>query len=163
MKKLMTSVGMMDGLEERLHEIISEFRLKANHGDQMKVPSIHFQYLPPKQQRSKEILDPDFPHVIIRYLGEKRNKEGQTTSSVRLIAGAYNEDHHTGIRDILNILTRIRNELNRSPFFGAFSIDVDSLEIEIPEEQYKPEWVGLLSVNIVIPTMQTEGGIHFDD
>jgi hypothetical protein len=157
----MTSIGLMDQLEEKIHQIINEFRLQANHGEQKIKPAVHVQYLSPKKPKKQEEMEPDFPHVIIRYLGEMV-AGGFNRVSVSLIAGVYNQDHQVAFRDILNVLTRIKNELMRQPIIGAFELNFEDIEIEVPEEQYFPEWVGVMSLKFNTPTVQAEGGIGIE-
>jgi hypothetical protein len=71
------------------------------------------------------------------------------------------DDHQIGFRDVLNVLTRIRNEMLKQPIFGSFQLEEEGLSIQIPEEQYAPEWVGYIAAEYIIPKVQNEGGLPY--
>jgi hypothetical protein len=159
MANLMTSIGLMDVLTEKIEQWVAQYRLETTHQGVRKSPQVRQQFLPPKKRKEEEII-PDYPHVIIRYLGE-RIKDGTNRAKIHIIAGTVCDDHQVGFRDVLNVLTRIRNEMLKQSTFGAFELEEEGLSIEIPEEQYAPEWVGYIAAEYIIPTVQNEGGLPY--
>ncbi|WJQ12759.1 hypothetical protein QT238_11260 [Geobacillus stearothermophilus] len=159
MSYLMTSVGLVDALTERIEQWVSQYNLQTTHQGVRKAPEVRQQYLPPKRRKEDQDV-PDFPHVIVRYVGE-RVKGGVNRVQIHIIVGTVCDDPQVGFRDVLNVLTRIRNEMLRQPVFGAYQLNDEGLSIDIPEEQYAPEWVGYITAEYMMPTVQSEGGIMY--
>ncbi|MCL6456494.1 MAG: hypothetical protein K6T85_00665 [Gorillibacterium sp.] len=157
MSQLMTSVGLIDTLTDMIKRWVSEYRLETTHKGERKAPQVRQQFLPPKK-REQEI--PDYPHVIVRYIGE-RIKNDTNRVQIHIIAGTVCDDHEVGFRDVLNVLTRIRNEMLKQPSFKAFQLEEEGLAIEILEEQYAPEWVGYIAAEYIAPKVQNEGGFPY--
>lgn len=159
MSGLLTSIGLIDVLTEKIKQWIAEFNLETIHQEVRKPPQVRQQFLPPKQRKEEQEI-PDFPYVIIRYV-EERVKDNKNRVRLHIIAGTVCNDHELGFRDVLNVLTRIRNEMQRNPVMGPFELDEEGLSIHIPEEQFAPEWVGYIAAEYIIPTVQDEGGLRY--
>lgn len=157
MSQLMTSVGLIDTLTDMIKQWVSEYRLETSHRGERKAPQVRQQFLPPKK-REQEI--PDYPHVIVRYIGERIKNETNRVQ-IHIIAGTVCDDHDVGFRDVLNVLTRIRNEMLKQKTFQAFELEEEGLAIEIPEEQLAPEWVGYIAAEYITPKVQSEGGFLY--
>jgi glycosidase len=159
MDGLRTSVGLVDQLTELIKKWVSEFRLKSPHNSLLKAPHIYTQFLPPKTRKEEE-ENPNFPHIIIRYVREEI-RNGVNYAEIRIIAGTVDADNENGFRDVLNVLTRIRNEMLKQSPIGVFELQTEGLAIEIPEEQYEPHWVGYINAKYSMPTVQNEGGLSY--
>jgi hypothetical protein len=159
MDGLMTSVGLVDQLTERIKKWVSEFRLQTPHNSFLKAPNVYTQFINPKTRKEEE-ENPNFPHIIIRYIREEI-RNGVNYAEIHIIAGTVDEDHENGFRDVLNVLTRIRNEMLKQPIIGAFELNKEGLSIEIPEEQLETHWVGYINAKYSIPTVQNEGGLPY--
>ncbi|QPA33430.1 hypothetical protein [Thermaerobacillus caldiproteolyticus] len=159
MSSLMTSIGLIDTLTEKIKQWVTQYRLETTHRGVRKPPQVRQQFLPPKKRKEEQEI-PDYPHVIVRYVRE-RIKDGTNLVQIHIIAGTVCDDHEVGFRDVLNVLTRIKNEMLKQPTFGAFQIEEEGLSIDIPEEQYAPEWVGYIVAEYIIPKVQNEGGLPY--
>jgi hypothetical protein len=159
MESRMTSVGLIDTLTEKIEQWVAQYSLETTHQGVRKPPQVCQQFLPPKKRKEEQEI-PDYPHVIIRYLGE-RIKNGTNRVKIHIIAGTVCDDHQVGFKDVLSVLTRIRNEMLKQPVFGAFQLEEEGLSIEIPEEQYAPEWVGYIAAEYITPKVQNEGGLPY--
>ncbi len=156
MKYAMTPIGLVDALEDKIKEIIKNFDLKfkaegTNDGG-TKVPQVSTHYLPDKKRDQETTPEPDYPHVIIRFIEEKHN-----TALVHIIAGTYEPDSTKGWRDPLNILTRIKQELIKEGTLASFSLVESSYTTELFEDQVVPQWVALSTVKFEIPHPSIEG------
>jgi hypothetical protein len=159
MESRMTSVGLIDELTKKIDKWVFLYSLETTHQGVRKPPQVRQQFLPPKKRKGAQEI-PDYPHVIIRYLGE-RIKNGTNRVKIHIIAGTVCDDHEVGFKDVLSVLTRIRNEMLKQPVFGAFQLEEEGLSIEIPEEQYAPEWVGYIAAEYITPKVQNEGGLPY--
>jgi hypothetical protein len=159
MDNLMTSIGLIDTLTEKIEQWVAQYRLETTHQGDRKPPQVWQQFLPPKKRKEEQEI-PDYPHVIIRYV-EERIKNGTNRVLIHIIAGTVCDDHQVGFRDVLNVLTRIRNEMLKQPVFGSFQLEEEGLSIQIPEEQYAPEWVGYIAAEYSAPKVQNEGGLPY--
>ncbi|WP_062678890.1 hypothetical protein [Parageobacillus toebii] len=159
MDNLMTSIGLIDALTEKIERWVTQYNLETTHQGVRRPPQVRQQFLPPKKRKEEQEI-PDYPHVIIRYV-EERIKNGENRALIHIIAGTVCDDHQIGFRDVLNVLTRIRNEMLKQPIFGSFQLNEEGLSIQIPEEQYAPEWVGYIAAEYIIPKVQNEGGLPY--
>lgn len=147
----MTPIVLVDTLVDFIKPFVRDFVLQTNvEGAEHKAPEVMCGYLPEKVATAKQ-KKPDFPHVIVRYL----NDDG-SVATVHIIAGTYSEDPQHGWRDCMNIITRIKQALQKTPTIGAFRIQAE-MKTELPEEQPFPEWIALLTLTVEIPQAQEEG------
>lgn len=151
----MTPILLVDTLIDVIKAAVTNFDLDANVSGIKKAPQVISGYLKEKKPGQKQD-PPDFPYVIVRYL-EDTDNENESTATVRIISGTYSEDEQNGWRDCMNVITRIKQELLKKRSFGPFRIEYP-LKTELPEEQPYPEWVAMLTLNVVIPQVQEEGG-----
>ncbi|MDT3416169.1 hypothetical protein QO009_002037 [Brevibacillus aydinogluensis] len=150
----MTPIVMLDQLVERLKSIVSNFELPSNVEGVKKAPQVLAGYLPEKRQNQDQ---PDLPYVIARFLGDNETDE-QATATVKIIVGTYSKDQKDGWRDTLNVLTRIKQELLARPVFGGSFLVARPIKTELPEEHPYPEWWGTITLDVIIPQMEEEGG-----
>jgi len=155
----MTLIVLVDELVKFIGTVVAEFELQSNVPEVKKAPQIVPGWL--KEKKPGQQQDPpDFPYVIVRYLEDTGNNDGDM-ATVRIIAGTYSEDVQDGWRDCMNVLTRIKEALLKQRFVGkAFRVEYP-IKTELPEEQPYPEWVAFMTLNISIPSVQEEGG-YFD-
>ncbi|MGF9822625.1 hypothetical protein ABE430_08900 [Brevibacillus agri] len=152
----MTPIIMLDRLVEHLQAITENFELQSNVTGITKAPQVIAGYLPEKKPVQKQNV-PDFPYVIVRYLQEEDDNDG-VIASVKIIVGTYSQDAQDGWRDPLNILTRIKQDLLARPVFGeSFRVE-KPIKTELPEEQPFPEWWGAITLQVIMPQMEEEGG-----
>lgn len=151
----MTPIVLVDELVQFIKTVVKEFVLNSNVTGIRKEPQVIGGYLGEKKP-GQDQNPPDYPYVVVRYLEDEDNGQ-QDTAIVRIIAGTYSEDAANGWRDALNVLTRIKYALLKQKFFGPFKVEYP-VKMELPEEQPFPEWVALMTVNVVIPRTEEEGG-----
>lgn len=153
-----TSIDLVDMLKEEIEKIVSEFTLNCNIEGRQKSPQVTTQYLPEKKRKSEQD-DPDFPHVIVRFVEEKV-EQGQNIVEIHIIAGTYGYDPQVCWRDVVNVLTRIKVELCKKPLLSSFELIQDSYRTVFPEEQPFPEWVAYSIVKYRTPSIQSEEGLQ---
>ncbi len=150
----MTPIALVDMLVDFLKNRVSEFCLGTNvPGAEPKAPQVIAGYLPEKKPNEKQD-PPDIPHVIVRYLEDDNEEEGEL-AKVRVITATYSKEETHGWRDTLNMATRIKMEVEKREFFGAYQ--VLSIKRELPEEQPFPVWIALLTITLRAPQVVQEG------
>ncbi|AKS37415.1 hypothetical protein NP92_02850 [Anoxybacillus gonensis] len=159
MEYIMTNIGLVDALKERIESIVREFSLSCNVEGKQKAPQVATQYLPEKKRKEEQDV-PDFPHVIVRFIEEK-SQNGQDVVEVHIIAGTYGYDPQTCWKDVMNVLNRIKLELRKQPLIGPFELIQDSYRTVLPEEQPFPEWIAYSVAQFIVPRIQNEGGIPY--
>jgi hypothetical protein len=153
----MTPIIMLDRLVERIEAIVSNIELPSNLEGVKTAPRVVAGYLPEKKPTQKQD-PPDIPYVIVRFL-EANETNQNATATVKVIVGTYSKDTQDGWRDTLNVLTRIKQELLARPVFGGSFLVDRPIKTELPEEHPYPEWWGSLTLNVIVPLMEEEGGI----
>ncbi|MBO8136800.1 MAG: hypothetical protein H0Z40_01475 [Desulfotomaculum sp.] len=152
----MTPILLVDKLVEFIETVVTEYNLATNVNGIYKKPQVVAGYLNEKKPRQQQ-EPPDYPFIIVRYIKDEDTGE-QNTATVKVYIGTYSEDIQNGWRDCMNVATHIKQALLKEKFIGkAFIIDYP-VKTEMPEEQSYPEWFAILTLNVVIPQTQEEGG-----
>ncbi|KAB8126909.1 hypothetical protein F9U64_18995 [Gracilibacillus oryzae] len=154
----MTPILLVDALVKRIKQIVHDFDLETKKDDLTKTPEVYAGYLPPKLKSREE---DDFPYILVRFLTESDNEND--VASIRLIIGTFSEDEQDGWRDPLNIATRIKIALKKSPALDSFSLR-DRIKIELFEEQPYPYWFAMMDMDFDMPQVQldwSENGLDY--
>ncbi|MFY0545456.1 hypothetical protein [Brevibacillus sp. H7] len=152
----MTPNLLVDELIKFIEPVVANFDLESNVKGIRKSPQVIGGYLEEKKPQQRQET-PDFPYVIVRYL-EDDDTDESNIASVRIIAGTYSEDEQNGWRDCMNVVTRIKQALLEQPIIGERFRVQKPMKTQLPEEQPFPEWMALLTVQVVIPQTEEEGG-----
>lgn len=154
-----TILAMVTSNAKFLQEKLSNMRLLTKNGTE-KAPTVHEGSLPPKvnTRRGEEIENDDYPFVIVRFLDEEDEINGDCLANFRIIIGTYNEDEQNGWKDVASVINRIKIELKRTKFIGSGEL-VGKIESAIFEEQRKPTWHGIMDVSFQLPQVQLETGV----
>lgn len=107
--------------------------------------------LSPSFQKAKS----HFPYVLLRCIEEKNKINDSDEVSIRGIVGAYDPDGYTGWKDVVNIATRLKQELIKNKNHTQFLIK-DEIVFILFEEQSYPFWYGVLDLKFYIPQMKPE-------
>ncbi|MDT8901837.1 hypothetical protein [Anaeroselena agilis] len=141
---------MIDELVVHIKKLTTTLQFTTPKGAH-RAPQVVDGYLPPKDPKNHNTTE-DFPYVIVRYLSDETDEEG-ATAQVKVICGVYSDDDRQGWRDLLNLMSSIKTFLLSNRLFGGcFSVELP-LKREIPEEQPVPEWQGVLTLNVSIPSI----------
>ncbi|MEC1744122.1 hypothetical protein [Schinkia azotoformans] len=145
---------LVDKFKTFVEQVVQNYALETNQETE-KVPQVLTGFLPSK----RSAYGPDFPFVIVRALKGSDASE-QSTVTIRLYIGTYSEDEKNGWRDVTNIIERIRTEILKQRVIGKkFKVELP-IEFEIPEEQPIPEWFGFMTLQVIVPQVQDEGGFR---
>ncbi|QGQ95865.1 hypothetical protein EHS13_13760 [Paenibacillus psychroresistens] len=156
----MTPIILIDSLIAFVEMAVVNFELQSNNPDIKKAPQVLGGYLDEKKPGPKQD-PPDFPYVIIRYLEDDDQQDGNN-AKVRIMAGTYSEDAKDGWRDAMNVITRIKQALLKQGIIGGCFRVEKPIKTELPEEQPYPEWVALMTISVVMPQIYEEGGYQSD-
>ncbi|MGP7817769.1 hypothetical protein [Niallia sp. 01092] len=164
MEYLLTNIGLMDCLKDKIKEAIKDFRMSTGEG-QEKVPKVSIQFLEEKpvsrMKKQQEVeREADYPHVVIRFL-EEREVEGTPVVEVRIIAGIHCDDVQQAHLDLLNLLNRIKIHLVKNKLMASFNMRKDSYVTVIPEEQEHPYWIGFSNIQYNLQPIRFEGDVDF--
>lgn len=156
----MTPIVLVDTMIKFIEPVVENFELQSNVPDIKKAPQVIGGFLSEKK-RSQEQDPPDFPFVIVRYIDDEDKGDGTNVATVKIIVGTYSEDYQDGWRDCMNVVIRIKEELLKQRIIGGpFRVEYP-IKIELPEEQPFPEWAAFLTVKIIMPSIQEEGGLEY--
>lgn len=158
----MTPIILVDELVKFIKPVVAEFVLQTNQQGVTKAPQVLAGFLDEKKPpMAGQQGSPDFPFVIVRYL-EDDDTEDSNIATIRIYAGTYSLDAQNGWRDAMNVITRIKQALLKQRIIGKQFWVEKPMKTEMPEDQPFPEWVAVLSFNMVIPQVEQEG-VMFDD
>ena len=144
-----TIVGLVDAFEARLAVVASRFPLLETKTD-VRSPSIVDGWLPPKPGGDAE----QFPFLIVRPANgsdSEQNANENAVAVVKVIIGTYS-DTDDGWRDVAMLIQAIRQDLDEAPAIDGTAFEhIGPLIWEIPEQQARPQWFGIVTANWQLP------------
>lgn len=154
----MTPIVLLDNLAEFVKEATANIvlQVKTDPGTQQKErpAEIHKMRLPRKEDSTKRI-----PYILLQILtGKDSHENGQQQSrcQIRIVVGTYSEDQNQGAYDVLNIILRIRTELERVGIIASQFCLQDPLEYLIYPDDYHPYYFGEMITNWSLPEIKRE-------
>ena len=111
--------------------------------------------LPKKEDSTRRI-----PYILLQILTGKdgMNDRGQqeSTCQIRIVVGTYSEDEDVGSYDVLNVIMRLRTELQRNRILAEQFVLQDPLEYIIYPDDYHPYYFGEMITNWSLPEIKQE-------
>lgn len=159
----MTGNGLVEALKAQIEKSIEFLYAPGGKEDDRDVPKVYKHMLPQKSKNRQEENEA-YPYVLIQYIGEEI--EGMANiGSVYIIVGiAADENRQDGIGEVINCLTRIRNDLLQTGYAekqdygigknGPFKLIRDGVSFTIPQEQFDPKFYGYIKARFMMPTVQ---------
>lgn len=157
----MTPIILLDKLaefvEEKTRNIILQVKTEPGGKDNKeRAAEVHKMRLPKKEDSTRRI-----PYILLQILNGKDDlnanlRAKESTCRVRIVVGTYSEDENQGAYDVLNVIMRIRTELQRVGIIADQFCLQDPLEYIIYPDDYHPYYFGEMITNWSIPTIKRE-------
>lgn len=170
MKVDLTGNGLMQALRQQIEKSVNYLYSPGGTEENRRKPEV-FENVLPRKTRGRANEAEHYPHVLLQYVGEeiKETERGaQNIATIYVIAGiAEDEDNKYAIHEVINCLTRIRNDLLKIGFIpefkdphtlGVFELVRKGLQLVIPQEQADPKFYGYLKLEFILPMITQEQG-----
>lgn len=146
----MTPQDVAESVASFLQEVHKGYRgtdPKIRDRDLMVVPG----YMPERTNQS----DVQLPHIVVR-VADVDDDEDVTTVSLYIIHATYDSDPAKGYLEIVNLMTRSRQEMLKKRILKNGTRLLLPLKSEIQAEQPRPIWVGLIVAKYQLPFVKEE-------
>ena len=157
----MTPIILMERLAEFVQDvtkdIILQVRVRNNNPEEEKerAANVYKMGLPTKDDQTQKI-----PYILLQFLtGKDEKQEGEPEESnckIRIVIATYSEDGGVGPYDVLNIILRIRSELEKVGIIGKQFALQKPLEYIVYPDSTQPYYLGEMITNWSIPTIKRE-------
>jgi len=158
-----TPLDLLEGLKERLSEILADFPAGIS-GQTQKKFNIYRHKVPERlndrvKVKGKEETQNDvFPFCVVKIdSGQKQGNVSNEDIRANLFIGVKNEGHEgEGYDDVLSCIQRIWNELNAKPIVAKFfkiKYEVD-WALNDDDAETHPFYYGVLRLTFESPSMQ---------
>lgn len=140
----MTTVTLLKDLVEFVRNALASYEYRNSLGEVLPI-----QVKDGYQKVREEDDDEDVPYVLIR-LGKGKADYEEATVEVHFYVGVLDKDVDNGYISCLNIIDRIRHELQATPFVAnAYEVRPPFNWIMADKETY-PVWFGMLSCTFTV-------------
>lgn len=155
----MTPIVLLDRLaefvEKQTANIVLQVRTAPGEPHKERPAEIHKMRLPKKEDNTNRI-----PYIILQLLtgkdGKNERGEKESTCQVRIVVATYSEDENVGAYDVLNVIMRIRTELERVGIIAEQFCLQDPLEYIIYPDDCHPFYFGEMITNWTLPEIKQE-------
>lgn len=155
----MTPIVLLDNLAEFVKEqtanIILQVRTEPGVDKKERAAEVHKMRLPKKEDSTRRI-----PYILLQILTGKDGKndrgEQESICQIRIVVGTYSEDEDVGSYDVLNVIMRLRTELQRNKILAEQFVLQDPLEYIIYPDDYHPYYFGEMITNWSLPEIKQE-------
>ena len=111
--------------------------------------------LPSKDDQTQKI-----PYILLQFLTGKDDKQErepeESTCKIRIVIATYSEDGGVGPYDVLNLILRIRGELEKTGIIGKQFVLQKPLEYIVYPDSTPPYYLGEMITNWSMPTIRRE-------
>ena len=157
----MTPIVLLECLEEfvkdKTKDIMLQVRVRNQNPDEEKerAAGVYKMRLPNKEDQTQKI-----PYILLQVLkGEDQKEERgpqESTCQIRIIVATYSEDGGTGSFDVLNVLMRLKSELEKVGIIGnRFTLQLP-LEWIVYPDTTQPYYLGEMMTNWELPVIKRE-------
>lgn len=158
----MTPIILLERLEEFVKEKTSDIKLqvrvrKGEEGTKEKERAafVYKMNLPTKDDQTEQV-----PYILLQILNGKDDQTAgepaEAVCAVRIVVVTYSEDAGVGAYDVLNLILRIKSELEKAGVIGdQFALDMP-LEYIIYPDNTPPYYIGEMITNWSLPTITRE-------
>jgi len=142
-----TILGLHIALTKRMKAMAAGFSFEMKSGT--RAPTVRDGWLPPKDPGVE-----DFPFIIVRpSQGEDSQQGGDQVgaATMKIIVGTFADDD-IGWFDIMLVIDAIRDDLGEEPVLEGTAYEHwGPLGWEIPEQQPRPQWFGVVTTQWNVP------------
>lgn len=157
----MTAINLLECLEAFVKEKTADIKLQVKvrniNPQEVKVRAadVYKMRLPKKEDQTEKI-----PYILLQFLTGKDEKEDreprESKCKIRIVVATYSEDGGEGSYDVLNVLLRIRSELEKAGVIGGRFVLQYPLEYIVYPDGTQPYYLGEMITNWSIPTIERE-------
>lgn len=157
----MTPIILLDRLEEFVKEVTGDIKLQVKvrnlnpEEEKERAANVYKMRLPKKEDQVQQI-----PYILLQFINgkdDKKEKEPEESMcAVRIVIATYSEDGGQGAYDLLNVLLRIRSELEKTGIIGGQFALQKPLEYIVYPDSTEPYYLGEMITNWSIPTIKRE-------
>ncbi len=154
----MTPVILLDNLEEFVKEKTKDIKLrvrvrKPEQGQEKeRAADVYKMRLPKKEDQTEKV-----PYILLQFLtGKDGEAQEGSACQIRIVVATYAENDSMGAYDVLNVLLRIRSELQKTGIIGGYFALKKPLEYLVYPDSTQPYFLGEMITNWSIPTIERE-------
>lgn len=154
----MTPVILLDSLEEFVKEKTKDIKLqvrvrKSEQGQEKeRAADVYKMRLPKKEDQTEKI-----PYILLQFLtGKDGEVQEGSTCKIRIVVATYAENDSMGAYDVLNVILRIRSELQKVGIIGGYFALEKPLEYIVYPDSTQPYFLGEMITNWSIPEIKRE-------
>lgn len=152
----MTPVILLDNLEEFVKEktkdIKLQVRVRGTEQEKERAADVYKMRLPKKEDQTEKV-----PYILLQFL---KGKDGEvqegSTCKIRIVVATYAENDSMGAYDVLNVILRIRSELQKTGIIGGYFALIKPLEYIVYPDSTRPYFLGEMITNWSIPEIKRE-------
>jgi hypothetical protein len=159
----MTPVFLLENLqrfvEEKTADIILPVRTRTGSNEQKeRAAKVYQMGLPEKDDAQQQV-----PYILLKFLtgvdDKKAGEPEESSCKVRVIFAVYFEDGQEGPLALLNLILRVRSELEKAGVIGGgqFALEMP-LEYIVYQDTTPPYYMGEIMTNWSMPTIQRDLG-----
>lgn len=156
----MTPIILLDNLEEFVKEKTKDIRLqvrvrKPGQGQEKKrAADVYKMRLPKREDQTEKI-----PYILLQFLtGKDGEVQEGSNCKIRIVVATYSEDDSVGAYDVLNVILRIRSELQKVGIIGGYFVLQKPLEYIVYQDSTQPYFLGEMVTNWSVPDIKREVG-----
>lgn len=157
----MTPVILMERLADFVQDVTKDIKLQVRVRNQNpeeekeRAANVYKMGLPKKDDQTQKI-----PYILLQFLTGKDDKQAgepeESDCKIRIVVATYSEDGGVGPYDVLNIILRIRSELEKVGIIGKQFALQKPLEYIVYPDNTQPYYLGEMITNWSIPTIKRE-------
>ena len=154
----MTAINLLECLEEFVKEKTADIKLQVkvrNRNPQEvkeRAADVYKMRLPKKEDQMEKV-----PYILLQFLtGKDGEVQEGSACQIRIVVATYAENDSMGAYDVLNVILRIRSELQKVGIIGGYFVLEKPLEYIVYPDSTQPYFLGEMITNWSIPEIKRE-------
>ena len=156
----MTPIFLLDELEKFISAVTNDIKLQVRvrggqSDEKERAANVYKMRLPNKEDQIQKV-----PYILLQFLTGKDDKKDSepedSECTVRIVVATYSENGEVGAYDVLNVVLRIRTELEKIGIIGGYFVLQKPLEYIVYPDSTEPYYLGEMITNWSIPTIKRE-------
>lgn len=152
----MTPVILLDNLQEFVKEKTKDIKLQVRvrkpEQEKERAADVYKMRLPKKEDQTEKV-----PYILLQFLTGKDGEVQEGSScQIRIVVATYAENDSMGAYDVLNVILRIRSELQKAGIIGGYFVLEKPLEYLVYPDSIQPYFLGEMITNWSVPSIKRE-------
>ena len=152
----MTPVILLDNLEEFVKEKTKDIKLQVRvrkpEQEKERAADVYKMRLTKKEDQTEKV-----PYILLQFLtGKDGEVQEGSACQIRIVVATYAENDRMGAYDVLNVILRIRSELQKAGIIGGYFALKKPLEYIVYPDSTQPYFLGEMITNWSIPEIKRE-------